>query len=254
MTGTSNGRVDVRKIAYVLFALALTAPLQAQDFGFDPDITQKEFEDFARTFSRAVYASPVEPADGGSVFSFDVGLAVTAIEVDENAAYWVKSVDEDILQSGYLMAPRLVVSKGFGRIAVSGSYTRVPDTSAEVWGAAVDVPILAGGLTSPTIAARGTWAEVRGVEELDLRVIGLEGFISKSFGPFTPYAGVGIAQTEATGLIEETPFTAEMLVRMDNEEERITVGARFSMPLMKVVVEVVETGETTYGAKFSFSL
>lgn len=244
----------MRKIAFVLLAMALAAPLHSQDFDFDPDITQEEFEDFALTVSRAIYASPVEPADGGSAFSFDVGIAVTAIEVDENAAYWVKSVDEDILQDGYLLAPRVVASKGFGRINLSGSYMMIPDTDVEVWGAAIDIPIIAGGIARPTIAVRGTWADVRGVDELDLQVVGLEGFISKGFGPITPYAGIGIAQTDATGVIEETPFTPELLLVTETEEQRITVGARLSLVLFKIVVEAVQTDETTYGAKFSFSL
>lgn len=244
----------MRNITFTLLALVLVAPLGAQDFDFDPDITQEEFEDFALTISRAIYASPVEPPSGGSIFSFDIGIAVTAVEVDEDAAFWIKSVNEDILQSGYLLAPRIVASKGFGRISVSGSYMMIPDTDVEVWGAALDVPIVAGGLVRPTIAVRGTWADVRGVDELDLQAIGLEGFISKAFGPITPYAGIGIARTEATGVIEETVFFPEMVLNVESDEERITIGARLSLLLFKFVVEAVQTDETTYGAKFSFSL
>lgn len=248
------GRVDVRKVTLVLVSVLLCGSLAAQDFSFDPDITQDEFEEFSLTIGRAIYASPVEPAHGGSVFSFDVGVAVTAVEVNEDAAFWIKSVDENILQEGYLLAPRVIVSKGFGRVNISGSYMMIPETDVEVWGAALDIPIIRGGLTSPTIAARGTWADVRGVEELDLQVIGLEGFISKGFGPITPYAGFGVAQTEATGMIEATELTPEILLNSDTEEERITVGVKLSLLLFKVVVEAVQTDDTTYGAKFSFSL
>ena len=250
----SQGRVDVKKIALVICLSIVCGTISAQDFDFDPDITQDEFEQFALTVGRAIYASPVEPADGGSIFSFDVGIAATAVRIDETAAYWVNSVDEDILQEGYLVVPRIIASKGFGRINISGSYMMIPDTDVEVWGAAIDIPIINGGIARPTIAARGTWADVRGVEELDLQVIGLEGFISKGFGPITPYAGFGIAQTEATGVIEATELNPEILLSTDTEEERITVGARLSLLLFKIVVEAVRTDETTYGAKFSFSL
>ncbi len=244
----------MRKIFFVLVSMLLCSPLAGQDFNFDPDITQDEFEEFSLTLGRAIYASPVEPAHGGSVFSFDIGVAVTAVEVNEDAAFWIKSVDDNILQNGYLLAPRIIASKGFGRINISGSYMTIPDTDVKVWGAAIDIPILRGGLTTPTIAARGTWADVRGVEELDLQVIGLEGFISKGFGPITPYAGFGIAQTEATGVIEQTELTPEILLNSDTEEERITVGVKLSLLLFKVVVEAVQTDETAYAAKFSFSL
>lgn len=232
----------------------LTGSSVAQEFSFDPDITQEEFEEFTITLSRAIYASPIEPAHGGSLLSFDVGVAVTAVEVNEDAAFWVNSVNEDILQQGYLLAPRVIASKGFGRLNVSGSYMMIPDTDVEIWGAAMDVPIIRGSLVRPTIAIRGTWADLRGVEEIDLQVIGLEGFISKGFGPVTPYAGFGIAQTEATGMVEEGDFNPEIMLETETEEERITVGARLSLLLFKVVVEAVQTDEITYGAKFSFSL
>lgn len=244
----------MKKIAMVAVVVVLSGSGAAQDFSFDPEITQEQFEEFSLTVSRAIYASPIEPAHGGSILSFDVGIGVTAVEVDEDAAFWVNSVDDDILQQGYLLAPRLIASKGFGRVNVSGSYMMIPDTDVEVWGAAIDVPIIRGGLVSPTVAVRGTWADLRGVDELDLQVIGLEGFISKGFGPIAPYAGYGIARTEATGRIEESSFNPELLLTTEIDEDRITVGARLSLLLFKVVVEAVRTDEITYGAKFSFSL
>lgn len=244
-----------RALLTAVLVLGLGGEALAQDFGLDPEITQEQFEELSMTVSRAIYASPVEPAGGGSILGFDLGVAVAAIEVDEETAGWVDAVDEDILQGGRLLVPRIVASKGLGRLSLSASYMQIPDTDVEVWGAALDVPLIRGGLTSPTIAARGTWAQTRGIEELELEVVGIEGFISKGFGPITPYAGIGIARTDATGVIEASDLNPAIMLVMEDEEERLTLGASLSLLLFKVVVEAVETGpERVYAAKFSFSL
>jgi hypothetical protein len=245
----------VRLVNRLLVIGALVAlPLGAQEIVFDPDITQQEFEEFAATIGRGIYASPIEPAEAGSILSFDIGIAVTAMRIDEDAAFWIRSVNDDILQNGYLFVPRLIASKGLGRVNLSASYMQIPDTDVRVWGAALDVPILRGGLVHPTIALRGTWSDLRGIEDLDLQTLGVEGFISKRLGPVTPYAGVGLAQTEAEGLVRQTELTPELLLEMKKEETRVTLGARVSLLLFKLVVEAVRTDETVYGAKFSFSL
>jgi hypothetical protein len=245
----------VRLVKRLLVIGVLTVlPLGAQEIVFDPEITQQEFEEFAATIGRGIYGSPIEPAEARSILSFDIGVAVTAMRIDEDAAFWIRSVDDDILQSGYLLVPRLIASKGLGRVNLSASYMQIPDTDVRVWGAALDVPIIRGGLVRPTIALRGTWSDLQGIEDLDLQTVGIEGFISKGFGPITPYAGIGLAQTEAEGLVRQTELTPEILLEMKEEETRLTVGARLSLLLFKLVVEAVRTDDTVYGAKFSFSL
>lgn len=236
----------------LFFGAAETA---AQDFEFDPTITQSEVERLSLVLAGSLYGSPVEPADSGGLLGFDLGIAVSAIEIDENASYWIRSVDTDFLEDGYLLAPRLVVSKGFNRLKLHGSYAEIPDTEVEVIGAALDLTLVDEGFLSPAIGARGVWTELRGVDELDLQTTGIELIVSKKIGPLTPWFSVGQMSVETTALIRESTLFPAFSLSADLDEDRISAGARFSMLLFQVAAEATEVGEDrVYAIKANLSL
>lgn len=173
-------------------------------------------------------------------------MAGTAVPVDTNADYWQKAVGDDFSISDHIVVPRLVVSKGLSLVTVSGSYAKVQDSEIEIWGAAIDVPIINGGIVKPTLAVRGSYAQLQGVEELDLKTAGVELFLSKGFGPITPYAAVGLTRSDAEAVItDEIRFTDE------SDAQRITVGVKVSMLFPKIVVEATQGEERSYAAKVS---
>ena len=231
----------------------LAPGLAAQDIGFDPAITQEEFREFSEIFAQTIYATPVEPARSRSLLGFDIGLAVTAIEIDEDAAFWVNSVESDFLNDGYLLVPRLVVAKGLGAVNVSGSYAKIPDTDIDLIGGALDLPILDGGLLRPTLAIRGTYSELRGIDEFSIRTYGAEAYVSKAFGPITPYAGGGITRYESEGHIDLDDF-GDLVLSDEQETERFTIGLRISLLLPKIVIEATEGVDRTYSAKVSLGI
>ena len=225
-------------------------PLAAQsDIEFDPAIVQEDFETFSRLAAQAIYATPVEPARARGIFAFDVGAAVTAVPVDTSAAYWQRSVGDDFTISDYVAVPRLVASKGFSVFTLSAMYAKVPDTELEVWGAALDVPVIKGSIVRPTLAVRGAYAVLKGSDNYDLTTYGAELFLSKGFGPVTPYAAAGWMQSDAEG--RESPtvaFTAESGIA------RFTVGVRLTLLFPKITVEATQAEERSYAAKVSFGL
>jgi hypothetical protein len=231
----------------------LVLPAAAQDFHFDPTITQEQFHQFSTVIGQSIFPTPVDPARGRGLFGFDVGVAATGIKVDENAQYWLKSVNSDLLQSGYLLVPRIVASKGLGVLSVSGSYARIPNTSIDLIGGAIDVPIIGGGLLRPTLAIRGSYGEVRGVDVFGMKTYGVEAFLSKGFGPLTPYAAIGETRFESHGDIVQSGFP-EVHLRDKADHERYTIGVRLSMLLPKIVVEASQGEERSYTAKISFGL
>lgn len=205
-----------------------------------------------------LYHTPVDAARSESLLGFDIGVMATAVEIDENAGYWTSSINSDFSSNGYLFAPRIVASKGIGFANVSASYGRVSDSDIDLIGGALDVPIIRGGLVSPTLALRASYATLRGIEELDLQTYGAEVHLSKAFGPLTPYAAAGMARTEATGRIPvgvpmpgESP-TFEMTETMD--QERFTLGLRISLLVPKIVFEVTQGDERMYAAKVSLGI
>ena len=239
-------------LAALLIVFAL--PVFAQDgINFDPAITQEEFATFSRLVAQGIYATPVEPARARGILGFDIGVAATAIPVDTNASYWVRAVDEDFTVSDYVAVPRLVVSKGLSFGTISGSYAKVQDTDLQILGGSLDIPLTSGGIATPTIALRGAYSQLSGVEEFDLKTYGVELFISKGFGPITPYAAAGYARSDAEGAIN-LPDGSTVALADESNGQRITLGVRLSLLLPKIVVEATQGEERSYSAKIAFGL
>ena len=116
--------------------------------------------------AQGIFPTPVEPARASGLLRFSVGVAATLVAVDTNDAYYRHAVpkDNDIVHNGYASLPRLVVTKGFNAGTISGSY-----------------------------------ATLTGVDVFKLKTYGAEAFVSKGFGPFTPYGAIGRQRIDARG-------------------------------------------------------
>jgi hypothetical protein len=230
-------------------------PAQAQsedeDIDFDPLITQEEFAQFSRLVGQGIYASPVEPARAEGLLGFDIGVAVTALPVDTNAAYWTRAVGDDFTVSDYVAVPRLVVSKGLSVATIAGTYSKVQGTEIEVWGGSLDVPIIRGGIATPALTLRGAYSQLMGVDEYDLKTYGAELFLSKGFGPLTPYVAVGRARSDAEARIP-LPDDTTLVLTDEGDTNRYTAGVRLSLLFPKIVVEATQAEERSYAAKLSF--
>jgi len=232
-------------------------PLSAQSgIEFDPSITQAEFEKFSRLIAQGIYASPVHPAGSASLLRFDIGIAVTAVPIDTNASYWQKAIgNEDISWEEYVGVPRLVVVKGLSVITVAGSYAKIPDTDITVLGGSIDVPIIDGGLLKPTVAIRGAYSKISGIEDIyQHKTYGLELFLGKGFGPVTPYGAIGRMRTDARGVVPATSRTPEIVLVDKGDIDRYTLGVRISLGIPKLVVEATQAEERSYSAKISLGL
>ncbi len=234
--------------------MLLAAPLQAQsDIEFDPTITQQEFSKFSRVVAQGIFASPLQPAGAAGLLRFDVGVGATLVAIDENAAYWQRAVGNDFSVGGnYIGVPRLIVSKGLGAASVAGSYAKLSDTGITVLGGAFDIPVINGGLIKPTLALRGTYSTLRGVDVYSQNVYGLELFLSKGFGPLTPYGAIGKMRNDARGTIPATSQTPDIVLTDKSDITRYTIGVRLSLLLPKLVVEANQAEERSYSAKVSF--
>ncbi|HEU4889073.1 MAG TPA: hypothetical protein VFV49_14405 [Thermoanaerobaculia bacterium] len=238
-----------------LFAPAMQAQSEVefdQGIHFQFGITQEEFDTFASLFAQGIYATPVEPARARGLLGFDVGVAAAAVPVDTNAPYWTRSVNEDFTVSDHVVVPRLVASKGLSFGTISAMYAKVPDTDLQVWGASYDMPITSGGIASPTIALRGAYSQLRGSDELDLSTYGVEVFISKGFGPITPYAAAGYARHSGTANVLSLGAAPSYVLDTDGNMNRYTLGLKVSMFIPKLVVEATQGEERSYAAKVAF--
>ena len=198
--------------------------------------------------AQGIFATPVQPARATGLLGFDIGVAATAVHVDTNAAYWINSVPggSDFVHNNYAAAPRLVVAKGFGFGTVSVSYAQF-SSDVKTYGGTLDLPIIRGTVATPEIAARATYAQLSGVDVFKLKAYGLEAFISKGFGPLMPYAAYGRMRSDSSGDI-----TATHTLHDQGENNRWTLGLRFSLFIPKFAIEATQAQERSYSAKISF--
>ena len=223
---------------------------------FDPSITQAEFSKFSRLIAQGIYADPVQPARASSVLGFDVGIAVTAVKVDTNSTYWKHAVpaDSNFAHSGYAGVPRLVVSKGFGGGTISGTYAQISSSGIKTFGGAIDVPIIRGSVVTPELALRGAYSTMTGVDLFKLKTYGVEAFLSKGFGPVTPFVALGKMRSDARGeinVVSIQPILPIPPLKDSSDVTRYSAGVRISLLLPKLVVEVTKAEVTSYAAKIS---
>lgn len=233
--------------------MLLLAPLRAKagDISFDPSITAAEFQKFSRVVAQGIYATPMQPGGASGLLRFDVGVGATGVRIDENASWYRKAVDGSINTGAYVGVPRIIVSKGLGAAAASASYAKLGDQGA-IWGASLDVPIIDGGLVKPTLALRGVYTDLRGVEQYQQKVYGVEALLGKGIGPVTPYASVGRMRSDATGTATGSFGTPVIRLHDQSDINRYTLGVRISLALPKIVIEATQAEERSYSAKVSF--
>lgn len=198
-----------------------------------------------------MFPTPVGPARASGLASFDIGIAAAAVPVDEDAPYWRRAVSGEITTGGFLVAPRLVVSKGLGFVTVSGSYAKLTSSDIKVWGGTVDVPVVRGGVATPELAVRGSFATLSNVDDVQAKVYGAELFLSKGFGPITPYLAAGRMRGTAEATVHVTP-TQDRSLSFEGDINRVTAGVRISLLAPKISVEVTKAEVTSYAAKVSF--
>lgn len=204
--------------------------------------------------AQGIYATPVEPARARGIFGFDIGVAVVALPVDTAASYWTNAVDNDFTVSDYVAVPKLVASKGLSFGTISASYSKIQDTDIQILGGSIDLPLTRGGLAAPTIAIRGAYSTLRGIDAFDLTTYGAELFLSKGFGPLTPYAAAGYTRSDAEGHISNNFPDENTLLTDESDSTRYTVGVRLSFFLPKIIVEATQGEERSYAAKIAFGL
>ncbi|MDP9360962.1 MAG: hypothetical protein M3P29_05865, partial [Acidobacteriota bacterium] len=216
-------------------------------------MTQANFSQFARIVGQSIFATPVQPARASGLLGFDAGVAATVLKVDESAAYWRAAVPQksSFLTHGYIGVPRLVVSKGFGFGTIHGTYAKISNSGIKTWGGALDTPLLRGSVLTPELALRLSYSALTGIDVFREKTYGAEVFLSKGFGPVTPYAAVGRMRVNAQGDVPATSRTKAFTLSDRSDLNRYTVGVRLSLLVPKLVVEATQAEVRSYAAKIS---
>lgn len=150
---------------------------------------QNTFNAFVDQFGTAIAYNPVTPAEPLGTMGFELGLAVTAYDIDEGL--WNQAVRDGDAPSS-LPVPRLLARKGLPRgFDLGASYARVPSSNVSVIGGELRKALLEGTAATPALSVMGHYSSLSGVDDLSLSSYGVDLSISKGFAMLTPYAGIG---------------------------------------------------------------
>lgn len=214
------------------------------DIELDPNkLGQAVFNDFSKEIGLAISYLPMAPAEPLGVLGFDIGIEVTAIDIDEGL--W-DSVITDGDTPGTIILPRVHLQKGlpFG-FDIGASYTRVPSSNVKIIGGEVKWAIVSGNAALPAIAIRGSYTTLSGVDDLDLETIGADISISKGFAFVTPYAGYGQVWINSEEKVTTSRFKEKTNVA------KPFVGLKLSLALINFVFEADFGDLPMYTARFN---
>lgn len=237
-----------RVLAVSILSLgAIALPAQAANLDAINNLlfTQSDFRLLSEDLGAALSYKPLSPGEPLGVTGFDLGIEVTATQLENSARYsnaFTGSVPDT------LYVPKLHVHKGlpFG-FDIGASYSAVPDSNIKVWGAEVRYAILKGSTTTPALAVRTSYTALDGVEQLKFNTTGVDLSISKGFAMFTPYAGIGKVW------VRSTPDSSTGKREEEFDLGKVFVGVNMNLAVVNIAVEADKTGEaTSYGVKLGW--
>ncbi|MHB8424258.1 MAG: hypothetical protein ACYDB9_03760 [Gammaproteobacteria bacterium] len=210
-----------------------------------PALTQSQFLDLSTDLGAIITYKQLSSTAPEGLTGFDVGFDVSATNVAHASAWNTATGGSNV--STIPMAS-LRVSKGlpFG-FDVGGFYTAAPNTNIKAYGGDIRYAILDGGALSPAVGIRAAYSRLTGVNQLSFDTKSLDLSISKGFGPFTPYAGIGRVWVNSdpgasTGLSSESFGSNEAFV-----------GLSMSFVVMHLALEADRiAGNSTYSVKLGF--
>lgn len=248
-----------RSLFYGVIAAALTlavSPVLAADISFTTasvsGFGQKEFKNLSKEAGAALGYRNMAPAAPLGVTGFDIGVEVSAININKSSKDWSSAFNNDA--PSYLVIPKIRARKGLPLgIDVGAMYSYVPDSNIKLYGAELSKAILDGGMATPAVGVRATYTKLAGVNDLSLQTYGVDASVSKGFLFITPYAGAGMmwVNSNARGNLHTLvpSLTSETI-----SVPRVFGGLKLSpLPLLGITAEAEYAARPIYSLKAAVS-
>jgi hypothetical protein len=230
--------------ASLIFGLT-TSAFASNDINNLPALTQSQFEALSTDLGAVVSFKQLEGAASEGITGFDLSLDGSATNV-ANPSVWDTATNSMGISNIYIASVR--VSKGlpFG-FDVGGFYSYAPNSNIKVFGGELRYAIVDGSAVMPAIGVRAAYSQLTGVDQLSFNTKSLDVSISKGFGPFTPYAGIGRvwanSNPDASTGLSDTSFGS-------NE---VFAGLSMSFVVVHIALEANHmASNNTYSLKLGF--
>lgn len=233
--------------AFVLLGMLLAASLPSRagesDISLPTNFAQPAFNTLVKELGIVVGYNAVAPAESLGITGFDIAVAVTGVELDEQV--WNQVVSDGSAPS-VLPVPRLIVRKGlpFG-IDLGVNYTEVQGSNITIMGGEIRKSLVEGSSVYPALSVSLHTSRLEGVDDLDLKTYGVDLGISKGFAMLTPYAGIGQLWIDGS---ENIPFNN--LHGYQTSITRSNVGVRIGLlPVMSLTLQADFSETNSYNVK-----
>jgi len=238
---------------FILFSISSITFAAGNDLVLSTDparqLAQQEFKDLSETIGLLISYKPLAPAAPLGILGFDLGVEVTAVDVDQKASYLTKAIS-DASPPSYFVFPKLHAQKGlpFG-IDVGVVYAKVQGSNIGLIGGELKWAILKGSVATPALALRGSYTTLLGVSSLDVSTYGVDASISKGFAFLTPYIGVGQVWIQSQANVPGLTLSDENLSRTKG-----FAGLKVKLLLLSLVgeAEISKVPSYTLRANISF--
>jgi hypothetical protein len=230
-----------------LLALSLSSTLaHSADISTLQLLGQSEFRQLSEDLGAALSFKPLIPAESLGITGFDIGLSATATKLGDRGVWRKATANSDV--PGYLPIPSLRLHKGLPfDIDIGATATIVPSSNIRIYGGELRWAVLPGSTVTPALALRASFTALNGVDQLDMRTMGLDASVSKGFAFLTPYAGIGSVH------INSKPNGSTALAKESFYRTKVFVGANLNFGLLNFAGEADRTGDiTSYGVKMGF--
>lgn len=249
----------MKKIFFaVLLLLIIAMPAIAKD-NINLDLfNQADFKSFSEDFGMAMSYVPASPAAplGDKLPGLDAGIEASYVKFDTSAPWYIKMNAANLFTGDKtpndLYIPRVHIQVGLPIIPIDlgVSYSQVPDSDIKLVGAELKWAILSGGIATPSIAIRGAYTKLSGVDQLDMQTASADISISKGILIFTPYAGIGSVWISST---PNSPLNPT-LQKEDIRKTKGFVGTKIKFfPFLNMDLEADFANVNVYTARLNVS-
>jgi len=187
-------RVPVRSavLATALLAAAFQGlPARADDIEFTRPPTRDELEDLTKELGIAAFGHKLGAAESLGPARFEIQFGGVGTQISQDEDFWQIANDGDS-PSGTLAAARASLRVGLPWHIDVGVFGERLDTGhGESTGAEAKWEFIHGDNAMPAFAARVQYARLRNIDQLSGDTWSADLSVSKGFGPFTPYGGIG---------------------------------------------------------------
>jgi len=244
-------------MAALLIAIFISASYSSRayanyDLLLPSTMTQSQFDDLSQQLGLAISYTPLAPAAPLGLLGLDIGVEVTAANIDETKDFWKNSTGDT--PPSYLVIPKVHMQKGLPLgIDVGVVYGKAPGTDIGLVGGEIKWAFFKGGIASPAVAIRGDYTQLFGVDDISMKVYGADISISKGFGFITPYAGVGEVWSSSEDKRNLSASLTANLKNADSTDTKSFVGLKMSFFIVSFVAEADFSRVPSYSGRLNLS-